>query len=163
MKINLQEIGSRLKQYMNHEKIGINELGRRTESSGAQISNIINGKNYGMKKFLAIGCACPNLNLYWLLAGEQDMYQSINTDIEGTSSELEIQTQKLEVDKSLLRNKIETLKLQKKSLEGAISYQEMTIDAYQNALSVLSASNRDLREIVNFYKDAYNSANIDTA
>ena len=157
MKLDLQEIGFRLKQFMDQEKIGVNELGRITESSGAQVSNIINGKNYGMKKFLAIAHACPNLNLYWLLTGEHHTYQSSNTEAVGnsivTSNELEIQTQKSEKERSLFRNQIESLKLQIKSLEEKTSYQEMTISAYQNALSALSASNQDLKEIVNFYKN----------
>ena len=159
MKITLEAIGERLRQYLNAGKIGVNELGRMTKSSGAQISNIINGKNYGIKKFIVLGEACPDLNLTWLLTGEGEMRSSTtNTEAESVPisvfSEQQAHIQKLEEERSRLLSEIKDLKLQTKSLEGAVSYQEMTIEAYKNALLVLSSSNQDLKELLNLRKNA---------
>lgn len=75
---DLRSIGKRLAEYMGKEKIGLNELGRLSGTSGAQIHNIIKGKKYGVDKILNIFRAIPALDRNWLLFGEQ----GVNPDFE---------------------------------------------------------------------------------
>ena len=70
---SLEVIGNRLFQFMEHKRIGVNELGRMTGTSGAQISNIIHGKKYGIDKMINILQHFREVNVYWLLFGEGEM------------------------------------------------------------------------------------------
>ena len=69
----LKAIGQRLKTYLKYKRIGVNELGRLSSTSGGQISHIIHGKNYGVDKMLNIFRCQPDLNSKWILLGEGPM------------------------------------------------------------------------------------------
>jgi hypothetical protein len=51
-----------------------------------------------------------------------------------------------------LKAELEKLNLKHNSLEGALTYQSMTIEAYKNSIDVLSATNRDLKDLLQLYK-----------
>lgn len=168
MQNKLKEVGKRLNQYLAHKKIGINQLGRITGTSGAQISNIINGKNYGMVKLLNILYACPDLNLSWLIHGDGPMTLSSSEEKSNIRNETSLEMRSLENDlhkkvmeleeeKAKLNMEVEKLKSENSSLEGAVTYQGMTIEAYKNSNSVLSETNQDLKELLQHYKSASNT------
>jgi hypothetical protein len=69
----LKEIGQRIAHFFKKHNIGVNQAGRDTGTSGAQISNIINGKTYGVDKLLNIFNAYPSLNKEWVLTGVGEM------------------------------------------------------------------------------------------
>lgn len=148
MESSLKELGPRLRQYIDFKRIGTNELGRMIGSSGALVSNILNGKNFGMTKFLAIGTACPDLNLCWLLTGKGEMVLDDNAEKTEESPPLGEQPVEKALKNEFLRN---TLELKISSLESAVAYQDMTIEAYKNSLSIVTASNKDLSEMLNYH------------
>lgn len=155
---NLNELGTRLRTYVDFKRLGTNELGRMIGSSGALVSNILNGKNFGMSKFMAIGKACPDLNLCWLLTGKGEML--LDAKVELTEHDLLDQKQQIS---STLENKFlqEKLELKISSLESAVAYQEMTIEAYKNARDSAQASNKDLKEMLDYYVKTINRLTAD--
>lgn len=152
MESSLKDLGARLKEYIDYKRIGTNQLGRMMGSSGALASNILNGKNFGMNKFLAIGSACPDLNLCWLLTGQGKML--VDGKAEKTEAVLRDREQSNKALKSAFLR--ETLELKISSLESAVAYQDMTIDAYKNTLSTVLASNKDLKEVLNHQVETIN-------
>lgn len=169
----LTSIGKRLSQYLTFNKIGINEFGRITGTSGAQISNIINGKNYGIIKLLNILHVCPDLNLTWLIYGngtmilpaskqEEKNYKESSPALVSVESDFEkkIAEAELEEEKKMLTREIEKLKIETNSLEGVITYQDMTIEAYKNTISILTSTNQDIKELLQYYKSAADTGNM---
>lgn len=160
MTTSLESIGSRLSQYLSYKRIGINKFGRLTNTSGAQISNIINGKNYGMTKLIEIIHVCPDLNMLWLLKGEGDMLvdsvgeagSSDKPPVSMISNEQQKKLTLLLEENRGLKSELEKVNLKYNSLEGALTYQTMTIEAYKNSIDVLSATNRDLKDLLQLYK-----------
>jgi hypothetical protein len=159
MTTSLESIGSRLSQYLSHKRIGINKFGRLTNTSGAQISNIINGKNYGMTKLIEIIRVCPDLNMLWLLKGEGEMLldassEAGNADKAASVSSTEHQKKinALVEENRAIKAELEKITMKHDAIEGAITYQNMTIDAYKNSIDVLSATNRDLKDLLQLYK-----------
>ncbi len=62
-------IGKRLKSYMTTKGIGVNELGRMTNTSGAQIHNICRGRKYGIEYIFRIFEVCPDIDKSYILFG----------------------------------------------------------------------------------------------
>lgn len=153
MESSLKELGVRLKQYMDSKRIGTNQLGRMIGSSGALVSNILNGKNFGMSKFLAIGTACPDLNLCWLLTGKGKMLLDDGAEKMEVALPDEEQSSNKILKNEFFRN---TLELKINSLESVMAYQDMTIEAYKNTLSTVTASNKDLKEMLNYHVKTIN-------
>jgi hypothetical protein len=162
MTTSLDAIGSRLSQYLSYKRIGINKFGRLTNTSGAQISNIINGKNYGMTKLIEIIHVCPDLNMLWLLKGEGEMLVDATGETGSTdrppvnmlSNEQQKKLNMLTEENRSLKAELEKINLKHNSLEGALTYQSMTIEAYKNSIDVLSATNRDLKDLLQLYKSS---------
>lgn len=159
----LKIVGIRLREYLIYKKIGINQFGRMTSTSGAQISNIINGKNYGIIKLLNILHACPDLNISWLLHGNGSMiltsernetHSRVSLKSSSLDADLNGKIKKSEEERKNLALEIEKLKLENSSLEGVVTYQDMTIEAYKNTISILSETNQDIRELLQHYKSA---------
>ena len=152
MESNLKDLGARLKEYIDFKRIGTNQLGRMMGSSGALASNILNGKNFGMNKLLAIGTACPDLNLCWLLTGQGKML--LDEKAEETEAALRDRQQSNKaLENDFLRDKLE---LKISSLEAALAYQDMAIDAYKSSLSTVLTSNKDLKEMLNHHLETIN-------
>lgn len=149
MKSDLKAIGSRLGQYLETKRIGTNQLGRMIGSSGALVSNILHGKNFGISKLLAIGKACQDLNQCWLLTGQGEMI--LDDKVDASKSVVQDKKQSGEgLENEFLRDK---LKLKISSLEAAVTYRDMTIEAYKNSLSTVLTSNRDLKEMLDYHKE----------
>jgi transcriptional regulator with XRE-family HTH domain len=145
----LFQIGKRLSTYLKSKHIGINELGKLTHTSGAQVSNIIKGKNYGITKLIAILEACPELNPLWLLQGRGEMMGNAEKEMPGVAtsktSDHKGQVKEITEANELLQKEIDKLKLKNSSLEGAVNYQNLTIEAYKSSLEIVSATNKDLK------------------
>ncbi|HVD98838.1 MAG TPA: hypothetical protein VNB90_11595 [Cytophagaceae bacterium] len=140
----LKEIGARLKKYLDYKDISINQMGKMSENEGTQIYNIVNGRNYGVDKFLKVIKQANDLNLYWLLwndGGEENMLKKDASKIESSEEE--------KLSRELLQNEINSLK-------STIAYQDITIDVYKNALDISKASIEDLRKMVDFYASGNN-------
>lgn len=69
----LKAIGKRLRIYLKTKGVGINELGRKSGTSGGQISFILQGRTYGIEKLLNIFSCFPELDSDWLLFGKGQM------------------------------------------------------------------------------------------
>lgn len=153
MEYSIKDLGTRLRQYIDFKRIGTNELGRMIGSSGALVSNVLKGKNFGMSKFLAIGTACPDLNLCWLLTGKGKMLLDDRAEKTEVALPYEEQSRNKAFKNEFLQSKLE---LKINSLESAIAYQDMTIEAYKNTLSTVTASNKDLKEMLNYHVKTIN-------
>jgi phage repressor protein C with HTH and peptisase S24 domain len=68
---SVNEIGERLSKYLTDNNIGLNDMGRRSQTSGAQVSNIINGKVYGIDKLFKILNVLPKEDSEWILSGQK--------------------------------------------------------------------------------------------
>ncbi len=139
----LRQIGSRLAEYLSSKKIGINELGRMTGTSGAQISFIIQGKKYGVDKFLAILEACPDLNPSWFMYGKGSMLKET-----GLSKEDE----ELQNQKNALLIEIERYKAQIENLTVLAGVKDLMIENLNSTIKIAQDSNKDLKEMLSLYK-----------
>ncbi|HEY0740337.1 MAG TPA: helix-turn-helix transcriptional regulator [Chryseosolibacter sp.] len=120
----LEDIGKRLSTFMEYKNIGINELGRKSKMSGAQIHNIVKGKNYGINKLLNLIKVFPDLDISWLLVGEGTMLKQQQNSNESAD----------------------------KVSEDAYYFQRATIEAYKSSVEVLTSTNAHLRELLEHYK-----------
>ncbi|GLB51745.1 transcriptional regulator [Neptunitalea chrysea] len=73
---NFEEIGARFRIYLEYKGIGINEAARKTGVSGSQISNIVNGKNFGTDKLFNILNVFTDLSSEWLFFEQGEMIKS---------------------------------------------------------------------------------------
>jgi transcriptional regulator with XRE-family HTH domain len=149
--MGLSHTGQRLKAYLDYKNIGINQLGRMTDTSGSQISNIISGKNYGVEKLFSVIEVCPDLNVYWLIYGSGEMILNPELD-DNASSAGKPHAQVNEEDIKRLNQEIEALIQEKEALLEAISYKDVSIEVYKHSLEALDATNRELRELLDHYK-----------
>ncbi|WP_028979009.1 hypothetical protein [Sporocytophaga myxococcoides] len=131
--IDLSLVGKRLKQFLDTKRMKINELGKASDTAGTQIYNIIKGKKYGVDKFISVVREVPDLNLYWLLFEEGEMYKNDNAV-------------------SDIREKPEYLKMEIENLKSLISYQELTLNVYKKSLEMAVSTNEDLKELLDFYQ-----------
>jgi hypothetical protein len=131
--IDLSLVGKRLKQFLDTKRMKINELGKASDTAGTQIYNIIKGKKYGVDKFISVVREVPDLNLYWLLFEEGEMYKNEKEAID-------------------IREKPEYLKMEIENLRSLISYQELTLNVYKKSLEMAVSTNEDLKELLEFYQ-----------
>jgi len=128
----LVRVGKRIQTYLKYKGIGINQLGRLSDTSGAQVSNIIKGKNFGLDKIYTLLKVLPDLAPHWLLFGEGEMLKAAYTE---PNRELELLTQ----DNELLKKEINHLRT-------VINYQEMAIEAYRKSFEIANGVNDDMRQ-----------------
>lgn len=149
--LGLTHTGQRLKAYLDHKGIGVNQLGRMTHTSGSQISNIIAGRNYGVDKLLSVIEVCPDLDVYWLITGSGEMIPKQQPDsavASNTRSQAPVDGEEVK----RLNREIEVLIQEKESLLEAVSYKDVSIEVYKHSLKALNATNRELRELLDHYK-----------
>lgn len=132
-------VGQRIQTYLKHKGIGINQLGRLSDTSGAQVSNIIKGKKFGLDKIYTLLKVLPDLSPDWLLFGKGEM---LRTHYVEPNRELELLTQ----DNELLKKEID-------HLSKVINYQEMTIDAYRKSFEMANDVNEDMRQVMMHFKE----------
>jgi hypothetical protein len=136
MEKQLKDVGARFKKYLDHKKITINQMGKMSDNEGTQIYNIINGKKYGIDKFIKLIKQTSDLDLYWLLwneGGDKNMLRANNNFPQKHNTDLEFLSQEIETFRS------------------TIAYQNITIEVYKNALEIAKASIEDLRKMVDLY------------
>ncbi|MFN3405020.1 MAG: hypothetical protein ACK40G_13045 [Cytophagaceae bacterium] len=150
---DLKKIGKRLQQFMEKNRIGVNEMGRLTGTSGAQISNIINGRKYGVDKMLNILDRFPQLNFYWLVTGDGDM-EFVGGSNKTHRNELSLkEVDALQQNLVELQNELSRLKVVNEKLSNAVEYQDLTIEAYKKTIEVQTASINDLKEMMNAFRE----------
>lgn len=150
--MGLTSTGERLRAYLEYKVIGINQLGRMTNTSGAQISNIIAGKNYGVDKLISVFKACPDLDIKWLMTGAGEMITGQPAEVSTDDSAVQAHHLADEKEVKRLNQEIETLIREKEALQEAISYKDVSLDVYKHSLEALDATNRELRELLDHYK-----------
>jgi transcriptional regulator with XRE-family HTH domain len=133
----LIDVGKRIESYMKLKGIGINQLGRLTNTSGSQVLNMINGKKYGLDKIYILLKVLPDLNYSWLLFGEGEM-------LKGQLKERSEQEK--------LNQENETLKKEITNLRSIVSYQEVAIEAYRKSFEMVNDANDDIKQVMEFYK-----------
>ena len=138
----LEEIGHRLAEFIKLKRIGVNELGRMTGTSGAQISNILKGKKYGIDKLLVILDYFPELNCYWLLNGSGDMIH----DGTGLTTEESKQFGDLKVENARSKGEVEELRRQLESIHK--DFQEK-IDLLNNTVYLQNKTINALERVAN--------------
>src|SRR4051812_10849364 len=105
----LIKVGERIDAYLKLKGIGINQLGRLTNTSGTQIVNIIKGKKFGLDKIYILLNVLPDLSSNWLLFGEGEMLKEHDTKVTA-------------LDKVITEN--ESLKKEIENLRTQLSYQD---------------------------------------
>lgn len=68
--------GKRLKQYLEHLNLEDGAAAEKLDMRPAQLTRIIQGKNFRVHWLLRIQEAFPNLNTHWLLTGRGEMLKS---------------------------------------------------------------------------------------
>jgi len=134
----LIKVGERIEIYLKYKSIGINHLGRLTDTSGAQVSNIIKGKNFGLDKIYILLKVLPDLAPNWLLFGEGEMLRESNSV---KNSELDI-----------AKYENERLKKDVEHLNAQLTYQQLAIEAYRKSFELAANANEELKEVMMFYK-----------
>ena len=126
----LKAIGRRLRVYIKTKRVGINELGRKTGTSGGQISFILQGRTYGIEKLLNILACCPELDSEWLLFGKGQMIKE-NTPNEAKSPKVLVEEpQKYAKTRNFDSLRNELALIQKKHID--------LLDDYSNLLKNLT-------------------------
>ena len=134
----LVKVGQRIQTYLKYKGIGINQLGRLSDTSGAQVSNIIKGKKFGLDKIYTLFKVLPDLSPNWLLFGEGEMLKSFHKE---HPTELEV-----------LMQDNESLKKEIVHLRTLINYQEVAIEAYRKSFDLVNGANDDMKQVVEHYK-----------
>lgn len=137
---------------MEKNKIGVNELGRLTNTSGAQISHIIKGKKYGVDKFLNILDIFPQLNPYWLIYGQGEMEFPSEVKSTSTITEAINKMREYQAENETLKGELDKVKMVNEKLKSAIDYQNLTIEAYKKTIEVQTASINDLKDMLTLAK-----------
>lgn len=96
----------RLRTFMNHKNLNINEFSRETGFSSGALSKILNGKkSFGIDKLMNIFITFPELKPQWLLLGEGEMLH--NPEQEERLTPVYVRT--LEKENLILGAKLEAL------------------------------------------------------
>lgn len=86
----MSNTGERFAAYLKHREIGVNEAGRLLEVSGAQVSKIIKGSNFGVHLLSKIVNVFPDIDMQWLVTGkgkmikensQSDVYPNVYPDV----------------------------------------------------------------------------------
>lgn len=80
MATTLDQIGTRLRFYMELERLEVNKMGELTNTMGGQICNIIAGCGYCMDDLLAVLAQLPHVNSLWIIYGEGNIYNGRTAD-----------------------------------------------------------------------------------
>lgn len=100
---NFKKLGYRFAKYMKDNDLGVNEMAKKLEFSGSQISNIRNGKVFGSDKMFKILNIYEDIDANWLFRGKG--YEQIEND----NYTIEIQRkliEKLELENAGLKEQL---------------------------------------------------------
>ena len=97
-------LGSRLKEYIDYQRITVKEFERRNNFSNGLIGRVV-GKNKDMstKQLRTIGENHPDLNMNWLINGEEEMLKEDEINLE------EDINKKLSADIEFYKDMVKTL------------------------------------------------------
>lgn len=70
---SVESVGRRLGLFLSQQSIGVNEAGKRLNSSGPQVSRMVKGGNFNLELLLRVFETFPELNRDWLLYGQGPM------------------------------------------------------------------------------------------
>ena len=88
-----EEFGSRLKEIMSYYSLSASALAERINVQRSSISHVLSGRNKPSLDFITkLTIALPNINLYWLLNGTENMLRTPTP--ESASSSTIISSQK---------------------------------------------------------------------
>jgi transcriptional regulator with XRE-family HTH domain len=150
MKETLTQISGRLKTYLELKKIGVNQLGRLSGTSGAQVSKILNGKSYNINTLLTIASVCKDLDVHWLLKGEGQMLLAKSPAESDPGRRDQIQQLQDQVSQLTTENTIlkERMQMEKEKFEDKVTMLKITSDTYKDAYSTLSLTLAQYRGLV---------------
>ncbi len=100
---NFKELGVRFAKYMKNNDLGVNEMAKKLDFSGSQISNIRNGKVFGSDKMFKILNTYEDIDANWLFRGKKEY------SVESDNYTIEIQKkliEKLELENASLKEQL---------------------------------------------------------
>lgn len=82
---NFEDLGKRFDKYLKDNNLGINETAKKFDFSGSQISNIKNGKVFGVDKLFKILNEFNDIDANWLFRGVKfDSNDNVNSNDDNT-------------------------------------------------------------------------------
>lgn len=73
---SIESVGHRLGLFLSQQGIGVNEAGKRINSSGPQVSRMVKGGNFNLDILMRVFHTFPELNRDWLLLGSGTMLKT---------------------------------------------------------------------------------------
>jgi hypothetical protein len=80
MATTLDQIGTRLRLYMELEGLETEEMCQLTNTMQKQILNILSGCDYCLDELLMVLARLPHLNSLWIIYGEGNIYNGLSAD-----------------------------------------------------------------------------------
>lgn len=156
----LKKIGERLQSFMEEKNVGVNELGRLTKTSGAQIHNIIKGKNYGIGKLINILKVFDDLSVEWLIngvnTGPKPVGGKVDKDVASVNEKQNLELEKLIEENSRLKTELE-------KVSSDLDFQKLIIEAHKKTIDAQEGSIADLKQMIELIKDKENRERKKTA
>ena len=85
--MNTEEFGRRLKKIMAHYTLSASAFAERINVQRSSISHVLSGRNKPSLDFITkLTTALPNINLYWLLNGTENMLRTPTPESASTST-----------------------------------------------------------------------------
>lgn len=85
--MNTEEFGKRLKEIMTYYSLSASAFAERINVQRSNISHLLSGRNKPSLDFIAkLTTAFPNINLYWLLNGIENMLRTPTPESASTST-----------------------------------------------------------------------------
>ncbi|MEL6536987.1 MAG: hypothetical protein AAFQ98_16315 [Bacteroidota bacterium] len=74
---SVDSVGRRLGLFLSQQGIGVNEAGKRLNSSGPQVSRMVKGGNFNLDMLMRVFETFPELSRDWLLYGQGPMLKGL--------------------------------------------------------------------------------------
>ena len=85
--MNTEEFGRRLKEIMAYYALSASAFAERINVQRSSISHVLSGRNKPSLDFITkLTTALPNINLYWLLNGTENMLRTPTSESASTST-----------------------------------------------------------------------------
>ena len=115
----------RLKQIIDFHGLSNNRFAEKIGVSSAQMSHMLNGKNFGISNLLNIISAFPDINGDWLLSGEGEMLKQPIVAKQSESAiieHLKEQLKEMKDENKALNREIGKLELELKQIKNKLPY-----------------------------------------
>jgi 4-hydroxy-3-methylbut-2-enyl diphosphate reductase IspH len=80
MTTTLDQIGTRLRFYMELEGLETEEMCKLTNTVQQQVRNILSGCDYCLDELMTVLTRLPHLNSLWIIYGEGNIYKGFSAD-----------------------------------------------------------------------------------